>query len=459
MRAGFVALGLRIALAFTCAIAATAPAAALAQAAPQRTDTLTLDLARVAQLAAERSTSVEVERLASVEAQAKVREDRAALLPNLSLNAINGRRTFNTASFGIDFPTPPGQPPIFDPNGEVIGPVTTIDFRGLFGQTLFDLSAYKRLESARASYEASRIGTDAARARAAFGAAAAYVQAVRAAGRLAAREADLSVADELLGIAKEQLNAGVGVRLDVTRAEAQEAALRADLVTTRSAADRTRLALLRALSLPLDTPVKLVATVADTLASEHDAERAVADALERRADVQELEQRITAARLDVSAVRAERLPRLSLVADDGLNGKAYPHLLNTYDWSLRVSVPVFDGLRISAREQTERAQADALEARRGELGEEVAFQVRDALLQVGSARELVQASRARLALAEAELEQARERFRAGVAGSADVFTASLRLSDARTADVDARTAYQAARVALAAAEGAVEGLR
>jgi outer membrane protein TolC len=203
----------------------------------------------------------------------------------------------------------------------------------------------------------------------------------------------------------------------------------------------------------------LTATAADTGWAAPDAEQAVAQALQRRVDVRELDQRIAAARLDVSAVRAERLPRVALVANDGLNGKAYPHLLNTYDWSLRVSVPVFDGRKLGAREQEERAQAEGLEARRRELAEEVEFQVRDALLAVGSSRELVSASQARLTLAQAELDQARERFRAGVAGSADVFTASLRLSDARTAVVEAVAAYQSARVALAAAENAVEELK
>lgn len=438
------------------ALALSAPGA---PALAQTQDTLTLDLKRAALLATERSTEVAIGRLATEEAAAKVKQDRAALLPHLSLDAVNGRRTFNTASFGIDFPTPPGEPPLFDPNGEVIGPVTTIDFRGALGQTLFDWSAYKKLESSRASLAATEIGTDVARLRAAYTAASAFVQAARAAGRLAARRADLTVADELLRIAREQLAAGVGVRLDVTRAEAQAAALRADIVSMRGAADRTRLALLKELSLPLDTPVRLVVAPVDTVLSEPDAERAVAAALAKRVDLLELDRRIAAARLDVAAVRAERLPRLALVADDGLNGKAYPHLLNTYDWSLRVSVPVFEGWRIGAREQEERAQARTLETRREELAEEVAFQVRDALAAVGSARELIVASKARLTLAQAELDQARERFGAGVAGSSDVFTASLRLSDARTAEVDAEAAYAAARVALAAAENAVEEIK
>jgi outer membrane protein TolC len=41
------------------------------------------------------------------------------------------------------------------------------------------------------------------------------------------------------------------------------------------------------------------------------------------------------------------------------------------------------------------------------------------------------------------VSQARERFQAGVAGNADVITASLTLNTARTQYVDALTSYQA----------------
>ena len=56
------------------------------------------------------------------------------------------------------------------------------------------------------------------------------------------------------------------------------------------------------------------------------------------------------------------------------------------------------------------------------------------------------------------MSQARERFQAGVAGNADVITASLTLNAARTQLVDALTSYQAARVALARAQGFIATL-
>jgi outer membrane protein TolC len=62
-------------------------------------------------------------------------------------------------------------------------------------------------------------------------------------------------------------------------------------------------------------------------------------------------------------------------------------------------------------------------------------------------------------LAEQEVAQARDRFSAGVAGNADVISASLSLSAARTGLVEAEAAYQGARVALARAEGTLTTIK
>ena len=63
------------------------------------------------------------------------------------------------------------------------------------------------------------------------------------------------------------------------------------------------------------------------------------------------------------------------------------------------------------------------------------------------------AARERLTLGEQELAQSRERFRAGVAGNADVITAQLNLDAARSQYIDALAAHELARVSLARAQG------
>ena len=72
---------------------------------------------------------------------------------------------------------------------------------------------------------------------------------------LEARLADSSLAADLLNIAQQQLRAGVGIALDVTRAQAQLASTRAQLIAARSERDRSQLDFLRALGLSLDAHV------------------------------------------------------------------------------------------------------------------------------------------------------------------------------------------------------------
>ncbi|HEX6587458.1 MAG TPA: TolC family protein, partial [Longimicrobiales bacterium] len=100
-----------------------------------------------------------------------------------------------------------------------------------------------------------------------------------------------------------------------------------------------------------------------------------------------------------------------------------------------------------------------LDVRERDLRSQVTVEVRSALLDIASAREQVEAGRERVRLAEQEVSQARERFAAGVAGNADVISASLSLSAARTALVDIEALYESARVALARAQGTLTTIR
>jgi outer membrane protein TolC len=119
---------------------------------------------------------------------------------------------------------------------------------------------------------------------------------------------------------------------------------------------------------------------------------------------------------------------------------------------------VFDGFRREGRLDEQRSAVRELDVRRRDLAQQAAIEVRGALLDLASAREQLAASAERLALAEQELAESRDRFTAGVAGNADVITASLGLNAARTQMVDARASFQSSRVALARAQGIVTDL-
>ncbi|MEJ7810386.1 MAG: TolC family protein [Gemmatimonadaceae bacterium] len=419
-----------------------------------------ISIGDAARIAARQSAFTEQARLRAEQADARVTQRRAELLPNLSAAASQGGRTFNTATFGIDFRDPASGATLFDPNGEVLGPVNLTEVRGRVSQAVFDVGAIARVRSARASASAAdAAATDAAEQAAAAGAVA-YLRALRAEAEVRARGADSVLADSLLLIARDLLSAGVGVGLDVTRAQAQLANVRAQLIVARNARDRARLDLLRALNLPLDTPVRLADSLgALPVPTDVPAEAAAIErALRSRPDLAAADRQVRAAEQALSAIRAERLPTVGVFADDGFIGKGPSHLLHTYTWGLQLSFPIFEGFRREGRLGEQRALERELDVRRRDLRQQTSLEVRGALLDFSSAREQIAAARERLALAEQEIVQARDRFRAGVAGNADVITASLSLTGARTLLIDAQTSYQAARISLARAQGAVREL-
>ena len=424
--------------------------AVLALPLPAQTPARPLTLGDAARLAAEQSAAAQVARLRASEASARATQSRAALLPTVTASLADGQRTFNTASFGFTLPG-------LNPDGVVLGPVRTVDVRGRVVAPVLAPAALGRYRSAQAAVTGADAEARAVAEQSAAVAALAYVRTLRGEGLVAARSADSSLAAELLEIARRQLAAGVGVALDVTRAQAQLAAVRTQLIGARNERDRARLDLVRALGLPLDAGVAL----ADSLDGEAPValDPSAAQAAARaRPDVVAATAAVEVATRALRAARAERLPTLGVFADDGVISRRYAHLLPTYTTGIQLSVPVFEGFRHGAREAELTASLRQAEARRDDLLRQAETDLAVAQLDLSSAREQVAASRERLRLAEQEVAQARERFRAGVTGNAEVISAQLALDAARGQHVDVLTGLQTARLTVARAQGRVTAL-
>ena len=419
-----------------------------------------LSLGDAARLAAQQTAGVQSAQFRVQEAQARVTQAKSALLPQVEAIPNWTSRTVNSASFGFNFPAEPGKPPLLDPNGQIIGPVRFYDFRGQVSQSVYDPAASQRVRAARANVSAANADVATVAEQAASNAALIYVRSIRGDATLQARIADSALANDLLQIARDQLSAGVGVALDVTRAQSQLAASRSQIIIARNDRDRARLELRRALNIPLDTPLELTDSLDATLPAPAAAEQEAIDlAMRTRPDIRATEAQLSAAQQQIAAIRATRLPTIGVFGNDGPTGLGFNHLLNTYNYGVQVTWPVFEGGRREGQLQEQEAVTRDIDVRRRDLRQQVAVDVRGAMLDLNSAREQVAAARERQNLAEQEVNQARDRFRAGVAGNADVITALASLNAARTAVIDALTAYQNARLSLARAEGTVSQLR
>jgi outer membrane protein TolC len=419
-----------------------------------------LSLGDAARLAAKQSGGVDVARQRVSQAEARVTQRRGALFPDLAAGIAQSERNLNSATFGFTFVNPVNGRPLLRPDGEIIGPVPIVDIRYRLQQPLLDLGNVAKWRAAQSSVLAASADVQAQADLAAATAAAVYVRAARADAQLASRRADSALAADLLRIARDQLQAGTGIALDVTRAESQLANVRAQIIGARNDRERGLLELKRAVGLPLDAPL----TLSDSLAGmpvgdvAPDAASALARATESRADVKALLAQETAQRAASQAIKWERTPQLGLVLDQGVIGKNWNRLLPTYSWGVQLSVGLFDGFRREGRLQEQMAATRETDARLRDLRAQSALEVRAALLDLSAAMEQVDAVRERLRLAEREVSQAQERFRAGVAGNGDVITALLSLNQARTLRNDALASYQGSRVALARAMGDVQKL-
>jgi len=438
------------------AVLGVAPVAAQA---PAGTAPLRLAFADAVNLAAGKTPVVELATLRTTEADARVRQARAALLPSLSVSGAWLNRTFNSKSLGIDFPSPPPpQPPLVP---LLVGPFNNYDTRLNAAQTLFDWASVVRVRAAGAQADGSRAERGVTVEGSVLTTALAYVRAVRAQSVVAARQADSVIAAELVGLAEAQRAAGVSPAIDVTRARAQLATAQGLLLVAKNQLDRGRIDVARALGLDPATPLAFADSLAPSLgAADVPVQRdsAVTAALTNRPELRAELARAAAARQTGSAIRAERLPRLELAGDYGVNGSTVPGAIATRDLTLQVSVPILDGFRREARLAEQDAVVRESQVREADLRRQIAAEVDAALLDLGSAQAQQAVAREQLRLAESELSQSRERFKAGVAGNIDVITAQAGLIRARDTEIDARFAAASARISLARAAGVARTL-
>jgi outer membrane protein TolC len=415
----------------------------LAAQAPLPPGPLALDQA--IELGRTRGVQAALARAAERVADSRVGQRRADLLPSLSGSAGWIRQTFNLAEYGI-------------PNASgVTDPFSVYRFQLRGSQSLVDPAAWLRLSAARDSVIAA--GLDARNAGALAGAAAgvAWLRVYSAQETVAARTADSATAQDLLEQSRRLFDAGVTTAIDLTRSEFTLSSIRADLLRARSARDRSRLDLARALDLPLTAPLAISDRIApESLPLITAPDSAVAFARAHRADLAAEVKRLAVLGEGRRAIRAEQLPSLGMAGSVQQSGRHLSTLDGSWSLQFGLTVPIIDGFRRQYRSQEQAARISAQEIRVRDLTGQVEADVRGALLDLASAEELVAIAAERQRLAVLELQQAGDRFAAGVAGSLETSNAQLSLTSARDALIQARVAYGLARVGAMRALGTAD---
>ncbi|HEU4700316.1 MAG TPA: TolC family protein [Gemmatimonadales bacterium] len=423
----------------------SAGAAAAAAAVPARPLTL-LDAVG---LGRRRGVSVALAQLSARVAERRVGERRGELLPQVSGAAEYTRQTVNFSEFGLSLPGVPAVSPGFN--------LWRAQLRG--SQTILDLATLARVSAARDTARAAGLDVQAVGEAAGAQAGLAYLRAVSAEETVRARQADSAVAAQLLEQARQLVASGVSPVIDQTRSEVSFQAVRTQLELARNARDRAQLDLRRALDLPPDAPIALADSLAP-LETELPTEpgAAVAYARTHRAELRAEQARTAAARRNLRAIKLEYLPSLNANGYYQQSGTALSALNGTYQVNVLLSLPIFDGLRRESRTAEQRFRLEAQELRERDLGNQVATEASQAVLDLASARQQMLLAGTRLQLAEQELAQAQERFQAGVAGSVETTQAQSSLIAARDALIQARVGFATAHLNTYRALGVIDQL-
>ena len=147
---------------------------------------------------------------------------------------------------------------------------------------------------------------------------------------------------------------------------------------------------------------------------------------------------------------------VGVAADYGDVGSTFNSSHGTFTFQAFAKVNIFDGGRISGDVIQARAGLKQRQDELADLGGQIDYQVRAALLDIQSAAEQVAVARSNLELANQTLTQAQDRFGSGVTDTIEVVQAQGSVAVANDNLIAALYAHNLAKVELARALGSTE---
>jgi len=409
-------------------------------------DPLRLSLASVFSRIEEQNLDILVNRQAVEQAIQESFIARADLLPQLNLSFTQNRTQFVNVGRGF---------------GGSLRPPPSDRFDAAVSATmsLLDFERYALWRAAKLGAEVSEAGQQVLLQDVLQQAGNAFFTHLRNLRRLAVIDANIARDTVLLGIARDRNQAGVATRLDVTRAEVRLAIDELDRLQQETEVNSSALRLRRLLDLDLDRGLALDAPAAQ--ATEPPAAYTDVPLGQVFASRPLYRQATLSLREGESLQRAAgraRLPSLSAFADGGLAAED-PSLNEEYEnrWTigLEVSVPIFEGGRISAEERRAAARLRQRELSLARVENEIGVEYRDAVQQLLSRFRQISVAQRRVGLAREELRLARNRFEEGVADNSELVDAQASLAAAEDTVVEARYLYNLSRLAVLRAMGDV----
>lgn len=366
------------------------------------------------------------------------------LMPKLTAGVSETGNQVNLAAFG--FTNFPGISPI-------VGPFNVFDMRAYLSQPLLDFAAWNRSKAESENLKAAEHSLKNTRDLVVLACGDLYLQAATGQSRIDSAKAQMATAQALYDLALDRKRAGVAAGIDVLRAQVQLQAQQQRLIVAENDFAKQKLALSRAIGLPLGQEFRMTDTVPYSPFPAPTLEAALEEAYRDRGDYQGALDLVRAAELKKKAATGSGRPSLNLDANYGDLGQRVTASHGTFTVAASLRVPIFEGGRVRGEVLEADADVRRRQAEAEDLRARIYYEIRATFLDLKAADDRVRVAQGALNLAEEQVRESRDRFAAGVTDTIEVVQGQEALAVASENYISSLFALNLAKAALARAMG------
>jgi len=430
---------------------ADAQSSAKAQTLPAvaPTEALRLTLDQAVGLALKQNPTAQIAILTAAQSEQDKNIAQAELLPQANARISDEAEKVNLlAQFGGKTPFP-GFP-------KSLGPYQLFSAGPSVSAPVFDLTLWQRYQAARNTANASKANSLSTREQVILLAVSQYIGTLRAVANVQASQSRVDLAQALYDQAADLQKEGVGTGIDTLRANVELQNEKQRLLEAENERETSLYGLSRLLNLDPRQKIELADSLSFFDTPQPEVEASIEAALANRQEWKAVASQIKAAEGQKRAAQDSRLPNVRFDGTFSYVGTSGNTTLPTYTYQGSVNVPLFTGGRIRAQVVSADLEIRKLEEQRADLRNQIALDVKTALLNLDSARSEVQVANLGVQLSKEEVDQSRDRFKAGVANNIEVIQAQDSLSRANDNQIAALYRFNQARADLARSIGQME---
>jgi outer membrane protein TolC len=370
-------------------------------------------------------------------------EELQALLPTVSATVKEAVMETDLQAQGLRIPGFP----------VIIGPYGYTDIRGSLNWSLLNLSSLQNYLAQKHNFQAATLSAQDARDLVVLTVGNAYLTVISDAALVQSTQAQVDTSKVSLDQAVANHQAGTAPLLDELRARVDYQTQQQSLIAAQNTYAKDKIALARAIGLPLEQEYALTNQEPYAPFDHLDVDAAVQQALATRSDLKAMQQSVAAAENARKAATDERLPTISFSGDYGDIGINPSHSHGTGDATGSLDVPLFEEGKLRGDAKMAQAQLDEERAKLSDLRGQIAADVRDSILDIQAAEQLVDVAQSNVNLAKEALSEAQQRYKAGVSDNLAVSQAQQAMAQADQQYVAALYRHNVAKLSLARAIG------